>query len=324
MTGEINRCYRALELEPGASLEQVKQTWRELVKVWHPDRFPNDAKMQRKAQERLKAINGAYEFLSEFLVSGTFTSERQTAASDSRAWDAGKSPEMKTGQGAPPSPPSEHQSKSATPKKSKAKVICLLVLACGVVAYSISVATRYHAFTNQLRGVRGIHIGDSRDEVKYRLGFPKQVLGAVIDDKEFKGFQLVYLVDAPTNDVNRMPPMTKVEDYNEWVYEEPYSHVRFTVEFNKSGIVESLTLYSDNENGYGWRAIAGLNCGDSEDEVLRLGEPSLQNLNGVSKTIEYRDIGIAVTLTKGRAYMVSIKGPQDKAAELRRFIRTLP
>ena len=29
MTSEINRCYRALELEPGASLEQVKQAWRE-------------------------------------------------------------------------------------------------------------------------------------------------------------------------------------------------------------------------------------------------------------------------------------------------------
>ena len=63
MTSEINRCYRALELEPGASLEQVKQAWREMVKVWHPDRFPNDAKMQRKAQERLKDINGAYEIL---------------------------------------------------------------------------------------------------------------------------------------------------------------------------------------------------------------------------------------------------------------------
>jgi preprotein translocase subunit Sec63 len=71
MTSEINRCYRTLELEPGASLEQVKQAWHELAKVWHPDRFPNDTKLQRKAQERLKGINGAYEILKQYLTSGT-------------------------------------------------------------------------------------------------------------------------------------------------------------------------------------------------------------------------------------------------------------
>ena len=69
MTSEINRCYQVLELEPGASPEQVKEAWRELVKVWHPDRFPNDAKLQRRAQERLKEINLAYEKLQEFLTS---------------------------------------------------------------------------------------------------------------------------------------------------------------------------------------------------------------------------------------------------------------
>lgn len=71
MNSGINRCYRTLELEPGASLDQVKQAWRELVKVWHPDRFPNDAKLQRKAQERLKEINGAYGILEKYLTSNT-------------------------------------------------------------------------------------------------------------------------------------------------------------------------------------------------------------------------------------------------------------
>jgi hypothetical protein len=71
MTREVDRCYRALELEPGASLEAVKRAWREQVKVWHPDRFPNDAPLQKKAQERLKDINGAYAFLEKYLDSGT-------------------------------------------------------------------------------------------------------------------------------------------------------------------------------------------------------------------------------------------------------------
>jgi hypothetical protein len=99
---------------------------------------------------------------------------------------------------------------------------------------------------------------------------------------------------------------------------------RERLQFNKSGFVESLNLYSNNEKSQGWGPIADVYNGNSEDEVLKLGQPTRQNLKGVSKTIEYRDIGIVVTLTKGRAYMFTIKGPQDKSAVLRRFLRTVP
>src|SRR5579863_9623159 len=55
------RYYQVLGVEPGASLEEVKEAHRDLVKVWHPDRFVDDPRLQRKAQERLKEINEAYE-----------------------------------------------------------------------------------------------------------------------------------------------------------------------------------------------------------------------------------------------------------------------
>src|SRR5436309_11754920 len=44
MTDEIAQCYQILELEPGTSSDAVKQAYRELVKIWHPDRFPEDPK----------------------------------------------------------------------------------------------------------------------------------------------------------------------------------------------------------------------------------------------------------------------------------------
>jgi hypothetical protein len=53
--------YRILELSPGASDEEVRTAWRDLTKVWHPDRFAHDAELQRKAQEKMKEINSAYE-----------------------------------------------------------------------------------------------------------------------------------------------------------------------------------------------------------------------------------------------------------------------
>lgn len=53
--------YRLLEIGPDASDGDVQHAWRDLTKVWHPDRFAHDAGLQQKAQEKLKAINEAYE-----------------------------------------------------------------------------------------------------------------------------------------------------------------------------------------------------------------------------------------------------------------------
>ncbi|HET7711143.1 MAG TPA: J domain-containing protein [Thermoanaerobaculia bacterium] len=57
----VEESYRLLDLEPGATDDEVKAAWRDLTKVWHPDRFEHDQDLRRKAQEKLKAINEAYE-----------------------------------------------------------------------------------------------------------------------------------------------------------------------------------------------------------------------------------------------------------------------
>jgi tetratricopeptide (TPR) repeat protein len=57
---DLERCYRALDLKPGASVEEMRAAHRLLVNVWHPDRFQHDAELQTRAQEKLKAINLAY------------------------------------------------------------------------------------------------------------------------------------------------------------------------------------------------------------------------------------------------------------------------
>ena len=55
-----------LGLEPGASREDVKKAYRDLSKVWHPDRFSEDPALQKKAEEQLKAINDAYNHLESY------------------------------------------------------------------------------------------------------------------------------------------------------------------------------------------------------------------------------------------------------------------
>ena len=65
-----SEAYRLLEVTPDASDEDVRRAWRDLSKVWHPDRFAHDAELQRRAQEKLKEINAAYETLLEARARG--------------------------------------------------------------------------------------------------------------------------------------------------------------------------------------------------------------------------------------------------------------
>lgn len=60
---DILKYYEILGLKPGATEVQIKQAYRKLAKVWHPDRFPNDPSLQEMAQEKLKEINLAYDYL---------------------------------------------------------------------------------------------------------------------------------------------------------------------------------------------------------------------------------------------------------------------
>lgn len=64
MSDETAECYRVLGLKPGASAADLKAAHRDLAKVWHPDRFLHDLRLQQKAQEKLKEINEAYDQLS--------------------------------------------------------------------------------------------------------------------------------------------------------------------------------------------------------------------------------------------------------------------
>ena len=57
------KAYEVLGVKPGVSNTELKAAHRDLAKVWHPDRFLHDPRLQEKAQEKLKEINQAYEQL---------------------------------------------------------------------------------------------------------------------------------------------------------------------------------------------------------------------------------------------------------------------
>jgi hypothetical protein len=62
----IKKYFQVLGISIHASLEETKQAYKDLARVWHPDRFIENPRLQKKATEKLKEINIAYEKLLSF------------------------------------------------------------------------------------------------------------------------------------------------------------------------------------------------------------------------------------------------------------------
>ncbi|WP_250630066.1 J domain-containing protein [Rhodoflexus caldus] len=57
--------YQALEVQPGATFEQIKAAYKLMVKKYHPDRFPNEPDKQKTAIQITQRINIAYSYFEK-------------------------------------------------------------------------------------------------------------------------------------------------------------------------------------------------------------------------------------------------------------------
>ena len=67
---DLKRSFQILEVRYGASEKEVRQAYRDMVSVWHPDRFSGNPRLQTRAEEKLKEANAAYETLRSFYHAG--------------------------------------------------------------------------------------------------------------------------------------------------------------------------------------------------------------------------------------------------------------
>jgi hypothetical protein len=71
-------------LRRGATRSEIKEAYRDLVKVWHPDRFGSDLRLRQKAELQLKLINEAYRVLqSNSAVDGMRAAGSESVSSSS-------------------------------------------------------------------------------------------------------------------------------------------------------------------------------------------------------------------------------------------------
>ncbi|HEY9824904.1 MAG TPA: J domain-containing protein, partial [Stenomitos sp.] len=79
--------YRVLDLQPGASLTDINQAYKDLVFIWHPDRIPQEnERLYQKAIQKLQEINAAREALrSHYRNHPNGTSSTSSTTSNSAA-----------------------------------------------------------------------------------------------------------------------------------------------------------------------------------------------------------------------------------------------
>ncbi len=209
------------------------------------------------------------------------------------------------------------------------KALRYAVLAVGVIAlvsYGSTLTKRYQTFRSSLEGLGGVKLLDSREEVIYRLGRPTYVVAPLDPSEGFFPGRRIFYPSLPRKDENALPAGSKIQDFPGWTYEMTPINTRLEIEFSPSGNVQIVSWYSDSQDPMEWGPIAGINNGDLEEEVLSLlGKPTTSSLNGTTKTLHYRDLGLEVTLAKGRAYRAILHARQlTNWAVFKKFLRTLP
>lgn len=203
----------ALGLEYGAKRDEIKEAYHTLVKVWHPDRFPNDEKLKKTAGQKLAGINAAYQYLSQNPPSDDAIGKGRPSQENVR----------KSETSSPPPPPAEKQAgrntsgtqdwsnafrprKVRNPRvKARVAIISLIVLLLAAYALianypnSLISSLRRHSHSSSARSSKrtGIAIEDHELHLSPRF-FGR---GAVSDGRTYS----VALIDASQKDI---PPTT--------------------------------------------------------------------------------------------------------------------
>ncbi len=67
LNNEIDKLLEKFGLNRNFTSEELKQAYKDLVQIWHPDRISNNPRLQKKTTIEIQKINNAYEILKQYL-----------------------------------------------------------------------------------------------------------------------------------------------------------------------------------------------------------------------------------------------------------------
>jgi hypothetical protein len=212
----------------------------------------------------------------------------------------------------------------AARKSARARIVWILVAVCAVlfcVGWTLHV---YGQFGQQLSFLGGIVLGDTRGEIRYKLGVPSVVYG---NDGSGEARMRAYYTDPEKDPTNAVPAGADIDVYPIWSYNNGPSlsaHLDLTFDPNSRRVIKITCVdQSDPPTGYCGRLV-GAGIGDAELRITALfGSPTRQSIDektGV-KTMDYNDMGVVFVLARRRVYGISVVGTGPrKQASLDRFL----
>ena len=69
-TRDVRWAYEVLGLPLGSAPDDVRQAYRDLITVWHPDRFQNNPRLRDQSNKKAQEINAAFALLRDLKSSG--------------------------------------------------------------------------------------------------------------------------------------------------------------------------------------------------------------------------------------------------------------
>ncbi len=66
MSVDYQRCISVLQLNSGASWEELRKNYKRLVQDCHPDRYQQNTAARKDAEIRSRSLNAAYQALAEY------------------------------------------------------------------------------------------------------------------------------------------------------------------------------------------------------------------------------------------------------------------
>lgn len=162
-------------------------------------------------------------------------------------------------------------------------------------------------FQGPVTSYMGVNIGDTREEVLYKIGKPSYVFGAAACKVKDSCYWNVYDANTDLEDVDNHAPKTEKDfrTFGVYVYADRISNKikEVSVQFRNNKV---RMIFCRNK----CESILGVSTGTKESDVYKLiGTPDKESIDPEfgNKTMIYKKFNLTLMLEKRTVYSVSVK-----------------
>ena len=174
----LQQSLKILELESPGSIEDAKKAYRDLVRVWHPDRFQGNPRLKQKAEKKLREINLAFNFLREYLEANPARKTVPSPRTNSHSLTGTRPANQAAGQASQNRRATTYRAKpvssvsyagktvSRTPSFGRFVLVALFLVAAFISALAVYFITNTDDITSKARGVASETLDNLLDKLE--------------------------------------------------------------------------------------------------------------------------------------------------------------